>query len=53
MESAYLNTTWFVVKKQLEAGSVDIDELDQAFEKVESEVKHEITKYQYLTKPVS
>ena len=36
---------WFVTKKQLEAGETEIGKLQEAFEKVESEVKNELKEY--------
>jgi adenine-specific DNA methylase len=39
---------WFVTKKQMEAGSTEIEELEEAFEQVKSDVKDEIFQY-YLT----
>ncbi|WP_146418281.1 DUF1156 domain-containing protein [Haloarcula hispanica] len=36
---------WFVTKKQLEAGQTDVEELEEAFEQVKSDVADEITQY--------
>jgi putative DNA methylase len=36
---------WFVTKKELEAGQTDVEELEQAFEKVKEDVADEITEY--------
>ncbi|MDY6780393.1 MAG: DUF1156 domain-containing protein, partial [Halobacteria archaeon] len=36
---------WFVTKKQLEAGSTDVEELEEAYEKIESELKEKLKGY--------
>jgi adenine-specific DNA methylase len=36
---------WFVTKKQLEAGSTDVEELEAAYEKIESELKEKLKGY--------
>jgi adenine-specific DNA methylase len=36
---------WFVTKKQLEAGQVDVEELENAFEQIENDVANEIKQY--------
>ncbi|QSX01001.1 DUF1156 domain-containing protein [Haloterrigena alkaliphila] len=36
---------WFVTKKELEAGQTDVEELEEAFEKVKLDVADEITQY--------
>lgn len=36
---------WFVTKKQLDAGSTNLEELDEAFEKVKRDVSDEILQY--------
>ncbi|EMA08722.1 Adenine-specific DNA methylase, contains a Zn-ribbon domain [Haloarcula vallismortis] len=36
---------WFVTKTQLEAGQVDVDELQQAFERLKDDVAEEILEY--------
>ena len=36
---------WFVIKKELEAGQTDVDELEAAFEQVKTDVAEEILQY--------
>ncbi|MDQ2055870.1 DUF1156 domain-containing protein [Halobellus sp. H-GB7] len=36
---------WFVTKKELEAGQVNVEELEQAFEKLEKKVADEVLQY--------
>jgi adenine-specific DNA methylase len=36
---------WFVTKKELEAGQVDVSELDEAFEEVQEQVAEDILQY--------
>jgi adenine-specific DNA methylase len=41
--------SWFITKKELETGKTDIDEIQDSYEKLRSEIEDEVRQY-YKTK---